>query len=101
MVCHSTKGYAPTVVLLWEANPSPCHDTPSSWYGDMTSTDRRRFLQTGALGFGAGSRRRLGEREVDPGAPPAGGKSVVGVNETWNRLTADDLADRFVSALEL
>jgi len=48
-----------------------------------------------------GSRRRLGEREVDPGAPPAGAKSVVGVNETWNRLTADDLAGRFVSALEL
>jgi threonine aldolase len=46
-----------------------------------------------------GFRRRLGEREVDLGAPRPGGTFVVGVNETWNRVAADDLADRFVAAL--
>jgi threonine aldolase len=47
----------------------------------------------------AGFRRRLAEREVDLGAPRAGGTFLIGVNETWNRVTADELASRFVGAL--
>ncbi|MDP6582729.1 MAG: aminotransferase class I/II-fold pyridoxal phosphate-dependent enzyme [Vicinamibacterales bacterium] len=47
----------------------------------------------------AGFRRRLGERGVDLGAPRPGGTLLVGVNETWNRISADDLAARFVASL--
>ena len=44
-------------------------------------------------------RRRLREREVDLGSVRTDGGFLVGVNETWNRATPDDLADRFRSAL--
>jgi threonine aldolase len=44
-------------------------------------------------------RRRLQERGVSLGGTRSDGRVLVGVNETWNRATADDLADRFRSAL--
>ena len=44
-------------------------------------------------------RRRLQTHEVDLGAPGPDGRFLVGVNETWNRAAADDLADRFRTAL--
>jgi threonine aldolase len=44
-------------------------------------------------------RRRLLERGVELGGVRSGGSVLIGVNETWNRATADDLADRFRSAL--
>jgi threonine aldolase len=44
-------------------------------------------------------RRRLREREVDLGGVRADGRFMVGVNETWNRATADELTHRFRSAL--
>ena len=47
----------------------------------------------------AAFRRRVGGREVDLGAPRSGGRFLLGVNETWNRVTADDLSARFVAAL--
>lgn len=46
-----------------------------------------------------GYRRRLQERGVSVGGMRPDGRVLVGVNETWNRATADDLADRFQSAL--
>ncbi len=46
-----------------------------------------------------GFRRRLEERGVDLGPVRSDGSVLVGVNETWNRATADDLADRFRSTL--
>lgn len=46
----------------------------------------------------AAFRRRLEERGVALGAP-RGGRVLVGVNETWNRRTADELADLFAAAL--
>ena len=51
-------------------------------------------------GVDAGAfRRRLQERGVSLGGMRSDGRVLVGVNETWNRATADDLADRFRSAL--
>ena len=47
----------------------------------------------------AAFRRRVGGREVDLGAPRSGGRFLLGVNEPWNRVTADDLSARFVAAL--
>jgi len=44
-------------------------------------------------------RLRLQEREVSLGGIRSDGRVLVGVNETWTRATADDLADRFRSAL--
>ena len=44
-------------------------------------------------------RRRLQTHEVDLGAPGPDGRFLVGVNETWNRAAADDLAHRFRTAL--
>ncbi len=44
-------------------------------------------------------RARLREVEVDLGAPRSDGSFLLGVNETWNRATSDDLASRFTSAL--
>ena len=44
-------------------------------------------------------RARLREREIDLGAPRADGAILVGVNETWNRRSAAELADAFVTAL--
>lgn len=44
-------------------------------------------------------RRRLRDRGVDLGAMRSDGSVLIGVNETWNRATADDLADRFQTAL--
>jgi len=46
-------------------------------------------------------RTRLRDRGVDLGGPSAGGGGfLVGVNETWNRLTADVMADHFVASLK-
>ena len=45
-------------------------------------------------------RLRLRERGVDLGAPRSDGNFLIGVNETWNRRQADDLASTFVAALE-
>ena len=44
-------------------------------------------------------RSRLREQQVDLGGMRPDGSFLVGVNETWNRATADDLADRFRTAL--
>ena len=44
-------------------------------------------------------RGRLREREVDLGSVRADGGFLIGVNETWNRATPDELARRFRSAL--
>ena len=44
-------------------------------------------------------RRRLRERQVDLGSVRADGGFLIGVNETWNRATPDELARRFRSAL--
>ncbi len=44
-------------------------------------------------------RARLADQAVDLGAPRAGGAFLLGVNETWNRANADDLAHRFGAAL--
>lgn len=44
-------------------------------------------------------RRRLQEQEVDLGGLRSDGTVLIGVNETWNRATADDLANRFHTAL--
>ena len=46
-----------------------------------------------------GFRRRLQTQEVDLGAAGPDGRFLVGVNETWNRAAADDLAHRFRTAL--
>lgn len=46
----------------------------------------------------AGFRRRLGDHGVALGAP-RDGRILVGVNETWNRKPADELAERFVASL--
>ena len=43
-------------------------------------------------------RRRLRDRGVVLGAP-RGGRILVGVNETWNRRSADELAELFVASL--
>ena len=48
---------------------------------------------------GAGFRARLRDRGVDLGGVSGDGWFLVGVNETWNRVPADVLADRFVAAL--
>lgn len=44
-------------------------------------------------------RQRLRERQVDLGSVRADGRFMIGVNETWNRATPDDLARRFRSVL--
>ena len=44
-------------------------------------------------------RRRLREREVDLGGVRPDGGFLIGVNETWNRATPDELARRFRAAL--
>ena len=44
-------------------------------------------------------RARLREVEVDLGGPRSDGSFLLGVNETWNRATPDDLASRFQAAL--
>ncbi len=44
-------------------------------------------------------RRRLRARDVDLGGMRADGRFLIGVNETWNRATPGDLADRFRAAL--
>ena len=46
----------------------------------------------------AAFRRRLRDQGVTLGAPRAG-RILVGVNETWNRRAADELAGLFVAAL--
>ena len=52
-------------------------------------------VKTGDVGA---FRRRLRARGVALGAP-RDGRMLVGVNETWNRRSADELAEAFVSAL--
>ena len=48
----------------------------------------------------AAFRKRVDEQGVTLGAPRSdGGGFLIGVNETWNRRRADELADVFVSAL--
>ncbi len=47
----------------------------------------------------AGFRARLRDRGVDLGRPGPDGGILVGVNETWNRATAESLAERFTASL--
>ena len=47
----------------------------------------------------AGFRARLRDRGVDLGRARPDGAVLVGVNETWNRATAEALAERFAAAL--
>ena len=47
----------------------------------------------------AGFRARLRGRGVDLGRPGPDGSILVGVNETWNRATAESLAERFTASL--
>lgn len=44
-------------------------------------------------------RSRLAERGVQIGPPRGGDRFLLTVNETWNRATADTLADAFVEAV--
>ena len=44
-------------------------------------------------------RRRLRGVGITIGTPRADGSYLIGVNETWNRRSADELADLFVTAL--
>ena len=60
-----------------------------------TNLFRLRVTGTDPEGF----RRRLREQQVDLGGVRADGSFIVGVNETWNRTTPDELAHRFRSAL--
>ena len=47
----------------------------------------------------AGFRARLRDRGVDLGRPGPEGRILIGVNETWNRATAESLAERFTASL--
>ncbi len=47
----------------------------------------------------AAFRARLRDDGVDLGGVSGDGRFLVGVNETWNRVAADALADRFIAAL--
>ena len=47
----------------------------------------------------AAFRARLRDDGVDLGGVSGDGRFLVGVNETWNRVAADALVDRFVAAL--
>ena len=47
----------------------------------------------------AGFRERLRARGVDLGRPGPDGRVLVGVNETWNRADASDLAERFTASV--
>lgn len=47
----------------------------------------------------AAFRTRLRDRGVDLGRPGPDGRVLVGVNETWNRATAADLAERFAASV--
>ena len=47
----------------------------------------------------AAFRARLRDQGVDLGGVLSDGRVLVGVNETWNRVQADVLADRFVASL--
>ena len=47
----------------------------------------------------AGFRVRLRDQGVDLGGSSRDGRFLVGVNETWNRVAADVLANRFVAAV--
>ena len=47
----------------------------------------------------AAFRARLRDNGVDLGGVSGDGRFLVGVNETWNRVAADALVDRFVAAL--
>ncbi len=47
----------------------------------------------------AGLRTRLRDRGVDLGRPGPDGRVLLGVNETWNRATAADLAEHFAASL--
>ena len=46
-----------------------------------------------------GFRARLRDQGVDLGESSGDGRFLVGVNETWNRVAADVLANRFVAAV--
>ena len=47
----------------------------------------------------AAFRARLRDRGVDLGRPGPDGRVLVGVNETWNRATAESLSERFTASL--
>lgn len=47
----------------------------------------------------AAFRARIRDDGVDLGGVSGDGRFLVGVNETWNRVAADALADRFIAAL--
>ena len=66
-----------------------------------TNLFRLRVAQPDAAGF----RARLRQRRIHLGAPRSGNggrggaRFLVAVNETWNRASADALADAFIGAL--
>ena len=71
--------------------------------GDLTVEripDGTNLFQLGVShGDTAAFRNHLRERGVDIGAPRADGRTfLVGVNETWNRKTAEELTDILISA---
>jgi len=83
-------------------------DVSESWLAQLTrhdafSVDRvphgtnLSWLRVNTGDF-SGFRRRLRDQGVAVGAP-RNGRVLVGVNETWNRRSADDLAELFVAAL--
>ena len=48
---------------------------------------------------GADVAKRLGERGIAMSAPAGPATITIGVNETWNRMSADDLIDAFEKSL--
>ncbi len=52
-----------------------------------------------SVGDVPGFRARLRDRGVDLGGVRPDGTILIGVNETWNRATAESLADRFTASL--
>ena len=62
---------------------------------DGTNLFRLRVAGADPDGF----RRRLREQQVDLGGVRPDGSFLIGVNETWNRTSPDELARRFRSAL--
>jgi hypothetical protein len=44
-------------------------------------------------------RRRLAPRDINLGRPNSEGTILLGVNETWNRTTGEQLADAFAQSM--
>ena len=88
---------------------SRCQSRSSDRSRDTTpsrSTECRQAPTSSGLGVTSadlsGFRSRLRERGVDLGGVSRdGGGFLVGVNETWNRRSAAELADLFASALDV